>query len=677
MAYWVLGDFETASACDLKRVGAWRYAEDPTTEILCFAFTAQYGGRKEYLWHPSMKTENSTLMQFALDPNAIFVAHNVSFEKTIWRTIMVPEFGFPDIPDRRWHDTMASCAMLSLPQGLDRAAMALRLPNQKDREGSTFTLGLSKPNKKTGMLNRTPEAYQRVGRYCMSDVAAEIDLLDRIGWLPLKERKVWLLYERINQRGLRIDLDFVAKAQQVVDLGSAPLRAEFAELTGGLRMGLRDKVLAWLRNHGVAIDNLQKETVADFLEEWEDAGYEDLSGDLVDDLCGDNRVPTGKGRRALQIRSLVESSSIKKLQRMADCACADGRARGLLAYHGTMPGRPAGRLLQPTNFPRGTIEVGGRRPDVDTLVAAIMTGDPQYVEMAIGPPVETVASSLRHALIADRGRVFFSGDYAKIQACIVLALAGQHDKAALMTHPTIDAYCNMAEQIYKRPVTKKEHPEERQVGKNSVLGLGFQMGAKKFWAKYCKRQGQTLEFAQGVVDVYRKEWAPLVPKLWYSLQEAAIRAVWDGGMHEAYGIEYQIEREWLTARSPAGSKIWYPFPQKTRRAMPWDPDDVRPGFSFRAVKQGQWVEIDAFGGQLTENIVMRIEADIQEASAFRLEKNGFPIVLTVYDENVCEPELADADEKAFEQLMLEVDPWVKACSIPIAVDCWQGSRYRK
>ena len=58
----------------------------------------------------------------------------------------------------------------------------------------------------------------------------------------------------------------------------------------------------------------------------------------------------------------------------------------------------------------------------------------------VGPPVETVVSSLRHALIADRGRVFLSGDYAKIQACIVLALAGQHDKAALMVDPTDEIF---------------------------------------------------------------------------------------------------------------------------------------------------------------------------------------------------------------------------------------------
>lgn len=80
---------------------------------------------------------------------------------------------------------------------------------------------------------------------------------------------------------------------------------------------------------------------------------------------------------------------------------------------------------------------------------------------------------------------------------------------------------------------------------------------------------------------------------------------------------------------------------------------------------------------MTENVVMGIEVDIQRRAQMLLEKNGFPVVLEVYDEVVGEPLKADADEKAFKQIMLDVDDWVKAMQIPIAVETWVGDRYRK
>jgi hypothetical protein len=101
------------------------------------------------------------------------------------------------------------------------------------------------------------------------------------------------------------------------------------------------------------------------------------------------------------------------------------------------------------------------------------------------------------------------------------------------------------------------------------------------------------------------------------------------------------------------------------------------GFKFKAWKNGHWIDVHALGGLLTENAVMRMEVDIMIDGAILCERNGFPICLTVHDELLAEPLKGDADEKAFEQLMTEVSPWVKEMQIPIAVETWQGDRYRK
>jgi DNA polymerase len=303
-----------------------------------------------------------------------------------------------------------------------------------------------------------------------------------------------------------------------------------------------------------------------------------------------------------------------------------------------------------------------------------MTGDPDYVEMVIGPPVETVVSALRHCLVARPRRVFLAGDFSGIQARTVLALAGQHDKTAMMAAGQ-DVYVDMAKDIYGRPIDKKKDPAERQVGKNTVLGCGFQMGWRKFKDKYCAHQPD--EFAQQVIRAYREVWAPEVPKVWRALEDAACSTVHRRVPSEAYGCRFEIEDLWLTCRLPSGRKMYYFNPQPTRKAMPWDETDVRPAWTYQAMKQGQWKTIDAFGGQLTENVVCGIERDLMTHAMFACENEGFPIVMLVHDEIVTEPLSKDANIVALQEIMCNSPDWAKQLQIPIAVEAWSATRYRK
>lgn len=138
-------DFETASAADLKKVGAWAYAEHPTTEILCCAFIADFG--YGWVWIPGQDDHEEVLeglRVLARNPDVIFEAHNAVFEQAIWHCIMVP-LGMPPLPPERWDCTMARCLYRGVPAGLEDAAKELRLLEQKDMEGSRLTISLSKP----------------------------------------------------------------------------------------------------------------------------------------------------------------------------------------------------------------------------------------------------------------------------------------------------------------------------------------------------------------------------------------------------------------------------------------------------------------------------------------------------------------------------------------------------
>ncbi len=668
----VILDFETASCCDLKKAGAWRYSEDITTEILCLFYGINDTIKR---WVPGDSIDGLKYMAEHVD--FLFVAHNAGFEKAIWRNVMVPIFGLPDVPNSRWDDTQAACAMKAIPLDLDRATTVLRLPNHKDKEGSNFTKRLSKPNKK-GYYDRTTESLARVYRYCEQDIFVERDLRNRLGPLPQGERNVWLLDQRINERGVLLDLPFIKMAQQVVDLATIPLIEEFKEITGGLKPTQVGKFKDWINAQGVWIDGLSKDIVAEMLGEETEDENDTADADDGEDNPGEKEteiVLPPNVHRALSIRSLVGSASVKKLNRMRSCVGFDSRARGLLQYHGASPGRWAGRLLQPQNFPRGTVtDAAGDKFAPETLVDVIMTGDPAMVEMVCGPAVETVVSSLRHAIIAAPGKVLLSGDFAGVEARLVLSLAGQIDKVEMMAKGQ-DVYCDMGAAIHGRPIDKKKDPEERQDGKNSVLGLGFQMGWRKFKMKYGQKHSE--EFCQKIVKTYREEWAPCVPVLWDELGDASLETVRTGNAHEAYGVLYELQDRWLTARLPSGRKLWYFNPQTVKRAMPWDDTDIRMGWAYQQMKKGQFMTIHAFGGLMTENVIQGLARDLMVEAMFKLEKNGFPIILTVHDEIVCEPLAENADEKAFEQIMADIPAWAKKIQMPVAVETWKGDRYKK
>lgn len=675
----VVPDFESLSACDLKRAGAYRYWQDPTTEIICLSYSVDDGPIKT--WFPGQ--DASELAELASDPDTYWVPHNAQFEKQGWRNQMTLLYGLPDIPNNRWHCSQARAANLVLPQQLEKLCRIplLGLEGEKDMVGSKLVIGWSRKYLKTGERPTiTADDLKRAGEYCERDVEEQRRVHNRLGFLAPDERRVYLLDQRINERGVRLDMPLVHQMQRIVDDASVPLAAEFKELTGGLKMTQRDKFLGWMMDRGVLLPNLTKETVAAVLGETDEGEEVDYDDRIFLDL-------PRNVERALEIRQLIGSASVKKLASMRDCVCGDGRARGLLAYHGAGPGRWAGRLLQPQNFPRGTtredwgVDAKGERilkaPDIDALVETLMTGDYEWVQSIYGPAVETVLSSLRHTIIAEDDRELVAGDYAGIEARLTLAFAGQWDKVALMASGA-DVYCDMATDIYGRVITKAD-VEERQIGKNSVLGLGFGMGPPKFHGKYCA--AQPFEFAQRVVTTYRKVWAPNVPKLWYELGEAATRTVWDRKPHEARGVRYSLRDVFLVATYPDGSETYYFNPQRTREAMPWDPDDIREGWTYQAMKQGRLTTIKAFGGLLAENYAQHMARQLLAGSIGRCEKERFPVVLTVHDEIVAEPVkgLTGLTKPAdvLQQIMEDVEPWAKQYQVPVKSETWAGPRYRK
>ena len=718
-------DFETASTVPggLLKVGASAYWEHFSTEILCLCWITDNGAG--YSWVPGVNDDAlDWLRALAENPEVVFEAHGAEFEQSGWHYVMVRKLGMPELPPERWDCTKSRCRYYGLPGGLDRAARVLDLVEQKDMDGSKLTISLSDPMTQVawmlkrpegvtqaewkrqfpkGTFDRSPETIERVVRYCFQDDKVEDALSKRIGPLSPYERKVWVLDQKMNQRGLLIDRAYIHACKAVVAEATKPLLREFVEATG-LEPTQTKALVAWCQANGAPqVDSLAKDKLKALgIKGLEEDEEQDDDDDEVPALPAVSSLPDGV-RRVLQIRAVLGSASIAKLDRMLLCANNDGRIRYTIEYHGAGPGRWAGRLFQPQNFPRGKIE-GGHDPE--QLVQAILMAGASpaaataYIDAVYGDPIAAVASGLRHALVAGDGALFNTGDFAGIEARVVLALAGQHDKCDLMASG-FDTYLEIAELIHDQPggrwalpvesqdykarqkALKEALIPERQDGKGVQLGCGFGMGWRTYQSRYCPNKPEA--FAKRCVEVYRKDWAPLVPRLWggplygnAGLEDAALRAMQTRGRAEAYGIEYIWHAHALECRLPDGQIRWYHGATLSERAMPWEPNGRKhPAWFYMAWKFGQWRRVWAYGGILVENAVQQLARGLLCEAMHRLEANNLPLVLTVHDECMSEVPAARSDHKLYEQIMAEPTRYAQAIKIPIAVEGWAGPRYKK
>jgi DNA polymerase len=320
----VFCDFETrhVSGCDLTKVGVWRYATDPATEIICFGYRV---GGVDHSWAPTSHSRDP-LEELAANPDVAFVCFG-GFEQVIWQKIMVERHAFAPIPTKRWVDLRATCCSFALPRSLDKALTALGLPVKKDKEGQRLVRSLSRPNRKTAAYPElTPAIIERVVEYNRIDIVALEAMREHgLARLTTSKQAVWELDQRINARGIAIDTGFVQAAKRIADQVMAEAITEFARLTDGISLHQVQKIREWLRCRKWALPNLESETVSEALE---------LAG-LPNDV-----------RRVLELRQIAAAASLKKLDAMLACVGPDGRARGLLQYHGATTGRRTFRGLR-------------------------------------------------------------------------------------------------------------------------------------------------------------------------------------------------------------------------------------------------------------------------------------------------------------------------------------------
>lgn len=637
-------DFETRSALDLKKTGAHRYAEDETTDVWCMAW-APWGAEPQ-LWLPG-----DPVPDWAFD--APLRAWNAPFERAIWAGVLVPRYGFPPADLERWTCTAAEARAMGLPASLDKAAKALRLPVEKDDAGHRLMMRMAKPRKTIDGLHTWWDDVERRNRlyaYCRQDVRVEQAVAGHVRRLSASERQVWLLDQRINDRGVGFDRELAEAASAMAKRVDEQQGAVLRELTGGTVVSTTDDS-GMRRFLGVA--SVAKAEVEAQLGRYAEGSTEHTVLSLWQD---------------------VRKSSVAKFSSMLECACSDDRIRGTLLYHGAGTGRFAGRLIQPQNFPsRDVIE----HPVVEELIPLIKAGKDEAVELIGGPRMHVLSSALRATLVAAPGHTFYSADYSNIEGRVIAWLAGEEWRLRAFrefdagTGP--DLYVLSYSRAFNVPLASVTKAQ-RQIGKVMELALGFE-GGRGALQTMATSYGVEIEDARA--DELKVAWraaSPAIVAWWRALRDAALEAM-KTGRGEARGVVYRREGEWLSVELPSGRKLWYARPAVQIGYTPWGAEQEEVWVWGVDSYTKQWRKYSLYGGLQAENIVQAVARDIMCGGMLRLERAGYPVVLTVHDEIVSETPKGFGSMEEFLGLMTRLPKW--AAGLPVAASGWTGRRYRK
>ena len=350
MLFW---DIETRSTLSLRDVGAWRYAAEPITEVLCVGYAIDDAPAQ--IWTPGQPIPEPFIAA-ATDPQWLLIAHNSAFERAIEQRLLHPRHGWPLIPIERLRCTMAMALASALPGSLEDAAEALGLPIRKDADGHRLMMKMAKPRRPR--KNEDPkqiywvddiEHRLRLYDYCAGDVAVERMLFQRLPPLSANEQKVWVHDAVINRRGFYIDLELAQAARKIVDAEQAALDAELTELTGGAVTSINQvaKLQTLLQERGHKVTSLTKRSVSAVLA----------------------HGPEGDVKRILELRQQGAQAAARKLDSLIAGTDADHRMRGTLRYHGASTGRWSGSRFQPQNLKKP------KTKNLDSAIDAIRSGD--------------------------------------------------------------------------------------------------------------------------------------------------------------------------------------------------------------------------------------------------------------------------------------------------------------
>jgi DNA polymerase III epsilon subunit-like protein len=234
-------------------------------------------------------------------------------------------------------------------------------------------------------------------------------------------------------------------------------------------------------------------------------------------------------------------------------------------------------------------------------------------------------SPLKHAIIPPDGYMMIDSDSSQIEARTLAWLAEQDDLVDAFDRGE-DVYRIMASAIYGKDVTEITK-DERFVGKTTILGCGYGMGAKKFQAQLKNFNVEiTLVEATRIIDTYRATY-PKIVELWKSAA-SALKSILQK-QHTTLGRGDILKVEGVKGiLLPNTLYLRYPNLRKLQD------DDGEVELVYDTKKGKAIIPTRIYGGKVIENVCQAL-ARIVIGEQMLMVAKKYRVVMTVHDAIAC------------------------------------------
>ena len=653
-------DLETYSDVDIKKCGAYKYAESDCFEILLFAYAVN-GGDVRVIDLARGEKIPEEILDAITDPNITKWAFNANFERVCLSNWLYKNdpgrhktYGLTDDTTSRfldpssWKCSMIWAAYMGLPLSLEGVGTVLKLEDRKMKEGKDLIRYFCKPcapfKSNGGRTRNLPEhdlqKWELFKSYNKRDVEAELAIQKKLAKFPVPDF-LWDEYhldQEINDRGIALEHTLVTNAIKLDHIAKTELTDQLQKLTGLDNPNSVIQMREWLASNGIETDTLDKKAVTELLK---------------------NAPP--KPAEVLTLRQQLAKSSVKKYQAMDNAKCMDGRARGMFQFYGAnRSGRWAGRLIQLQNLPQNHL------PDLEEARNLVLAGDYDALSMLYDSVPNVLSELIRTAFIPRPGYKFIVADFSAIEARVLAHLAGESWRADVFKNNG-DIYCASASNMFGVPVEKHGiNGHLRQKGKIAELALGYggSVGALKSMGAI--DMGIPEEELHPLVDAWRTA-NPNICNYWWEIDRAVKSAIQMRTSVNVNDIRIYYQSGMLFIKLPSGRTLTYVKPRIGENRFGGE------SVTYEGVgATKKWERIESYGPKFVENIVQAISRDILMHALSTL--SHCYIVGHVHDEIIIEAPMNASMEAICEQ-MGRTPPWIPG--LLLRADGYETMFYKK
>lgn len=636
-------DLETYSSEDLMKVGVYKYVDAPDFKILLFAYSINEG-EVNVVDIENGEEIPEDIFKALSDKDIKKYAFNAQFERVCLNR-------FYSIKTTNWTCTMVKAWYCGINGGLASVGNAIGLSDDKAKmkEGRRLINKFCKPNKNKQLNLLENDDWELFKEYNKRDVEVELaikDKLDRFE-VPDWETELYDLDQKINDRGIRLDIDMVLNAikidEELVNISTL----KYKEITGNDNPNSIKDIKQFIKDKtGVEIKSVAKGVMDDLLYRFR--GFPEVI-------------------EVLNIRQRLSKTSTAKYYTMRDIIMADGRCRGNIQHYGaSRTGRWAGRLIQVHNLPRNYIK------DLDTARNIIKYGDYGLLSMAYDDGPDILSQCLRAAIIPEEGNKFVVSDFSAIEARVIAWFAGEEWVLDVFRDTGL-IYEATASKMFNVSMDKIDG-DLRDKGKVATLALGYQGSVGALKAMGADRMGLDEVGMKGLVDLWRVSNSNIV-NFWYETERRVKKTITDNTVETwANGkLKSFIKSGILFIELPSGRCLSYAQPQ----LRPHSKFEGRDQIVFRERNSAGtgWYENNTYGGKLVENIVQATARDLLGFSLMALDKEGYDIVMHVHDEVIIEIEKDRFELDKVNKIMGREIEWAKG--LPLNAEGFEASYYQK